>query len=50
MGAAALLDGYRNVEVASVSDAMEKIAGLRMYMSHRMDRFSLPILLGSRSR
>ena len=36
MGDAALLDGYRHVEVASVSDAMEKIAGLRMYMSHRM--------------
>jgi hypothetical protein len=36
MGDAALLDGYRHVEVASVSDAMEKITGLRMYMSHRM--------------
>lgn len=33
---AALLDGYRHVEVASVSDAIEKISGERMYMSHRM--------------
>jgi regulator of RNase E activity RraA len=33
---AALLDGYRHVEVASVSDAMEKIAGQRTYLSHRM--------------
>jgi regulator of RNase E activity RraA len=31
-----LLDGYRHVEVASVSDAMEKILGRKMYMSHRM--------------
>ena len=35
-GGAALLDGYRHVEVASVSDAMEKITGQRIYMSHRM--------------
>jgi len=35
-GDAALLDGYRHVEVASVSDAIEKITGQRMYMSHRM--------------
>ena len=34
--AAGLLDGYRHVEVASVSDAIEKILGQRMYMSHRM--------------
>jgi len=34
--AAGLLDGYRHVEVASVSDAIEKIMGQRMYMSHRM--------------
>ena len=34
--AAALLEGYRHVEVASVSDAMEKVTGQRMYMSHRM--------------
>ncbi len=33
---ASMLDGYRHVEVASVSDAMEKITGQRMYMSHRM--------------
>lgn len=32
----ALLDGYRHVEVASVSDAMEQILGRRMYMSHQM--------------
>ncbi len=33
---ASLLDGYRHVEVASVSDAIEKILGKKMYMSHRM--------------
>ncbi|HZP16841.1 MAG TPA: RraA family protein [Terriglobales bacterium] len=33
---AALLDGYRHVEVASVSDAMEKVSGQRTYLSHRM--------------
>ncbi|HEX4484945.1 MAG TPA: RraA family protein [Terriglobales bacterium] len=33
---AALLDGYRHVEVASVSDAMEKLTGQRIYMSHSM--------------
>jgi len=33
---ASLLDGFRHVEVASVSDAMEKLSGQRMYMSHRM--------------
>jgi regulator of RNase E activity RraA len=32
----ALVDGYRHVEVASVSDAMEKVAGQRTYLSHRM--------------
>src|ERR1700732_2408199 len=31
-----LLDGFRHVEAASVSDAEEKILGRRMYMSHRM--------------
>lgn len=36
MSEAALLDGYRHVEVASTSDAMEKITGQRTYMSHRM--------------
>src|SRR5437879_12138033 len=33
---ATLLDGFRHVEVASVSDAMEQIAGRKMYMTHRM--------------
>ena len=33
---AALLDGYRHVEVASVSDAMEKLTGKRTYLSHHM--------------
>jgi len=33
---AGLLDGYRHVEVASVSDAMEKVTGQRMYLSHHM--------------
>lgn len=32
----ALLDGFRHVEVASVSDAAEQILGARMYMSHHM--------------
>lgn len=36
LGDAALLDGYRHVEVASVSDAMEKLTGQRIFMSHRM--------------
>jgi regulator of RNase E activity RraA len=34
--AASLLEGFRHVEVASVSDALEQIAGRKMYMSHRM--------------
>jgi regulator of RNase E activity RraA len=34
--AAALLEGFRHVEVASVSDALEQITGHKMYMSHRM--------------
>src|SRR5262245_6884730 len=33
---AALLEGYRHVEVASVSDAMEKLTGQKVYLSHRM--------------
>jgi regulator of RNase E activity RraA len=33
---AALLTGFRHVEVASVSDALEQIAGKKMYMTHRM--------------
>jgi regulator of RNase E activity RraA len=32
----AVLESYRHVEVASVSDALEQITGRRMYMSHRM--------------
>jgi regulator of RNase E activity RraA len=31
-----LLDGFRHVEAASVSDALEQITGKKMYMSHRM--------------
>ncbi len=31
-----LLDGFRHVEAASVSDAVEKLLGRRMYMSHHM--------------
>lgn len=34
--AASVLDGFRHVEVASVSDAIEQVTGRRMYMSHRM--------------
>ena len=34
--AAVLLEGFRHVEVASVSDALEQITGHKMYMSHRM--------------
>jgi len=33
---ASLLDGYRHVEVASVSDAMEKVIGKKLYMSHHI--------------
>jgi regulator of RNase E activity RraA len=32
----ALIADYRRVEVASVSDALEQLAGKRMYMTHRM--------------
>ena len=31
-----LLQSYRHVEVASVSDALEQLTGRRMYMSHKM--------------
>jgi len=34
--AAGLLEGFRHVEVASVSDAIEQLTGRKMYMSHRM--------------
>ena len=33
---APLLDGFRHVEAASVSDAIEQISGRKMYMTHRM--------------
>lgn len=36
----ALLDAYRHVEVASVSDAIEQLLGKRMYLSHRMHPLS----------
>ena len=35
-GGDTLLEGYRHVEVASVSDAAEQILGHKIYMSHRM--------------
>jgi len=35
-GDVVLLDGFRHVEVASVSDALEQITGKKMYMSHHM--------------
>ena len=41
-GEASLVDGFRHVEVASVSDALEELTGKRMYMSHRMQ----PIFTG----
>ena len=31
-----LIEAYRHVEVASVSDALEQIVGKKMYMTHRM--------------
>jgi regulator of RNase E activity RraA len=34
--ASTVLEGYRHVEVASVSDALEQLTGRKMYMSHRM--------------
>jgi regulator of RNase E activity RraA len=33
---AAMIAGYRHVEVSSVSDAIEQTTGKRMYMSHKM--------------
>ena len=33
---ATLLEGFRHVEAASVSDALEQITGHKMYMTHRM--------------
>jgi len=43
---AALLDAYRHVEVASVSDAIEQLLGKRMYLSHRMQAFGSPRFTG----
>jgi regulator of RNase E activity RraA len=31
-----LIEGFKRVEVASISDAMEQLLGKRMYMTHRM--------------
>ncbi len=31
-----LIEGFRSVEVASVSDALEQLYGTRGYMSHEM--------------
>jgi len=33
---AAMIEAYRHVEVASVSDALEQILGKKLYMTHRM--------------
>jgi regulator of RNase E activity RraA len=33
---ASLIEAYRHVEVASVSDALEQVVGKKMYMTHRM--------------
>jgi len=33
---AALIEAYRHVEVASVSDALEQVLGKKFYMTHRM--------------
>lgn len=33
---ASLIEAFRHVEVASVSDALEKVVGKKMYMTHRM--------------
>jgi len=33
---AALIESFRHVEVASVSDALEQIVGKKLYMTHRM--------------
>jgi|SRR5690242_140540 regulator of RNase E activity RraA len=35
-GSGSLLEGFRHVEVASVSDAAEQLLGHKIYMSHRM--------------
>jgi len=33
---ASLIEAYRHVEVAAVSDALEQVVGKKMYMTHRM--------------
>ena len=33
---ASLLDAFRHVEAASVSDALEQVTGKKMYMTHHM--------------
>jgi hypothetical protein len=33
---ATLIESFRHVEVASVSDALEQILGKKLYMTHRM--------------
>ena len=43
---AALLDAYRHVEVASVSDAIEQLLGKRMYLSHRIQPLGSPRFTG----
>jgi regulator of RNase E activity RraA len=35
-GVTSLVEAFRHVEVASVSDALEQVVGKKMYMSHRM--------------
>src|ERR1700737_2136741 len=35
-GDSSLVEGFKRVEVASVSDAMEQLLGKKMYMSHHM--------------
>ncbi len=37
---ALLIDAYRHVEVASVSDALEQLYGKRSFMSHRIHAIS----------
>lgn len=41
-----LIDGLRNVEVASVADAMEQLYGQRAYMSHEMRPLSTAKIAG----
>jgi regulator of RNase E activity RraA len=41
-----LLDSYRHVEVASVSDALEQLTGRKMYLSHKMQPIFLAKFAG----